>query len=820
MSAEELLSRLQQVRRNGSGWIALCPAHDDRSPSLSVREGDGGRVLLHCHAGCTAEQVCAALGLTVRDLMPLRENGRHAAPVRPPIMATYRYADEHGALLFEVVRMQPKSFRQRRPDGRGGWVWNLDGVRRVPYRLPEVAEAAKRGRAAFIVEGEKDADALASVGLTATTCPGGAGKWLGEYAECLRGAHVVVLPDNDEPGRKHAEQVARSLSGVAASVRVVELPDLPPKGDVSDWLAAGGNAKELKRLARETPLYVPTDESPCDPAADDWPEPIPLDVAHDLPGFPVEALPQVLGRFAVELAEELQVPNDLTGLGVLAACAVACARTAVVEGGPGWREPLCLYLCAAYPSGGRKSAAVAAIAEPILQREAEATERERPGVARRRSDRQALEHRADALRKKAARTDDPNARAELEEEARELAARLATTPVPMEPRFLADDATPERLAGLLAEQGGRIGVLSPEGAGLFEQVAGRYSDCPNLEVVLKAHAGDPIRVDRVGRPSEHVRDPAATLLLMVQPGVLRSLASRTAFRERGLLARFLWSVPTSRIGFRDLTPPPVSPSARDAYHALIGRLLERCLMPSADAPVLRLDADAAAAFLAFRARAEAWLRPGGRFEGLQDWCSKLPGLVLRVAALMHLTYHDDGRPIDRETMRAAQAIGDYAAAHAEAAFAAMGSDERMEGARELLDWLLRAEVRRFSVRDAMRACRRFQTAQEVEAPLQMLEERGWVRPVEGAERAGPGRKPSPEYEVNPAGQKGQTGQNAHFVLSVLSVRASDSAKTSGPEPSSRCAQCGGEAFGFEVCDECDPFAGDAVGREREMSDAS
>ena len=124
MSAEELLSRLQQVRRNGSGWVALCPAHDDRSPSLSVREGDGGRVLLHCHAGCTAEQVCAALGLTVRDLMPLRENERHAAPVRPRIMATYRYTDEHGALLFEVLRMQPKSFRQRRPDGRGGWVWN------------------------------------------------------------------------------------------------------------------------------------------------------------------------------------------------------------------------------------------------------------------------------------------------------------------------------------------------------------------------------------------------------------------------------------------------------------------------------------------------------------------------------------------------------------------------------------------------------------------------------------------------------------------------------------------------------------------------
>src|SRR5690606_471494 len=140
---------------------------------------------------------------------------------------------------------------QRVPDGRGGWIWRLGDVRRVLYRLPDVVRAVREGRTVYVVEGEKDADRLASMGLCATTAPGGAGKWRDEYTEPLRGARVVVLPDNDEPGRAHAEMVARALRAVSADVRVVHLPDLPEKGDVSDWLDAGGTAEELDTLARQ-----------------------------------------------------------------------------------------------------------------------------------------------------------------------------------------------------------------------------------------------------------------------------------------------------------------------------------------------------------------------------------------------------------------------------------------------------------------------------------------------------------------------------------------------------------------------------------------
>ncbi len=216
--------------------MARCPSHDDRQASLSVTEGDDRRALLHCHAGCVPEAIVAALDLQLADLFerPDRPSGPET---------TYRYVDEQGRLLFEVVRRPGKQFVQRRPDG-AGWTYNLNGTRRVLYRLAELAQDDAR-RAVFVVEGEKDADRLRELGMIATTNPGGAGKWRAEYAEHLRGRHVVVLPDDDEPGRRHAADVARSLHSIAADVRIVELPGVREKGDVSDWLDAGGTVEEL-----------------------------------------------------------------------------------------------------------------------------------------------------------------------------------------------------------------------------------------------------------------------------------------------------------------------------------------------------------------------------------------------------------------------------------------------------------------------------------------------------------------------------------------------------------------------------------------------
>lgn len=224
----------------------LCPAHNDRSPSLSVNRGNKG-VVLKCQAGCDTTEILRRLNLSMSDLFDEERNGK------PDIVATYDYVDEEGRLLFQVVRMVPKDFRQRRPAG-DGWEWRIADTRRVLYRLPRVLEAVQRGYTVFVVEGEKDVHAVEAVGETATCNAGGAGKWRDEYARMLADAEVVVVADKDEAGRKHARQVAASLDGIAASVVVAEARE---GKDVADHLAAGYTLEQLVLASAE-----PTTEEP------------------------------------------------------------------------------------------------------------------------------------------------------------------------------------------------------------------------------------------------------------------------------------------------------------------------------------------------------------------------------------------------------------------------------------------------------------------------------------------------------------------------------------------------------------------------------
>lgn len=240
--AAALVAHGAQPPRTANGpW--RCPAHDDHTPSLSVTTGPD-RVLLKCQAGCPTEGVVEALGLSMGDLF----DEERAKPDRPRIVATYSYVAEDGQLLYEVVRFDPKGFRQRRPDGKGGWIWNLQGVERVPYRLPEVIEAVDEGRRVFITEGEKDADALRRAGEAATCNAGGAGKWDPRWARYFIGAGVVIVADQDVPGYRHAQQVRDTLTPVAASVIVVQA--LTGK-DAADHLGAGRTVAEFEQIGDE-----------------------------------------------------------------------------------------------------------------------------------------------------------------------------------------------------------------------------------------------------------------------------------------------------------------------------------------------------------------------------------------------------------------------------------------------------------------------------------------------------------------------------------------------------------------------------------------
>lgn len=276
----KILNCLRSAQRHGDRYTALCPAHDDHNPSLSIREANDGRVLLKCHAGCSTESVVGAIGLTMADLFPPKAKTYPAKTKRKghknirEIEAIYDYCGENGALLYQAIRFKPKSFSQRRPDGNGGYLWNLDGVKKVPYRLPELLAA--ESPTVFIPEGEKDVDRLKELGIVATCNPMGAGKWLDDYNEPLRQREVIILPDNDAVGRKHAQQVARALSGIAESVRVLELPDLPESGDVVDWIEEqkeGGLendeiAERLYVMADNTDLWILDEQQKIDISLD------------------------------------------------------------------------------------------------------------------------------------------------------------------------------------------------------------------------------------------------------------------------------------------------------------------------------------------------------------------------------------------------------------------------------------------------------------------------------------------------------------------------------------------------------------------------
>jgi P4 family phage/plasmid primase-like protien len=275
MSLAEILKCVEAIthttsKKSGTGFVCRCPAHDDKNASLSISEGTDRRILLKCHAGCTFDSITAALSIKPADLFPAKNK-------QPPakIVATYPYHDADGQLRFQVCRYEPKDFRQRRPDPDkpDKWLWMMNGVDLVPYRLPELLAAAKAGETIFIAEGEKDVAALVQNGFVATCNAGGAGKWRESFARYFEHVKAVcIIADKDGPGRKHAAAVAASLKGKVPSVKVFELPDATGKTvkDAHDFFAAGGTVEELRQRAEAAKEFEPLANAAGGVTPNDW----------------------------------------------------------------------------------------------------------------------------------------------------------------------------------------------------------------------------------------------------------------------------------------------------------------------------------------------------------------------------------------------------------------------------------------------------------------------------------------------------------------------------------------------------------------------
>lgn len=276
MYISEVLSRFKSVKKTSNGYRAQCPYHNDRNPSLDISEKDG-KILVHCHAGCSAEDILRSVDLNMKDLFldsgaenhtknspkaKIQYNncdGIHGKSISGKVQCYYEYLDENGAPLYRKVRFEPKNFKIERFE-TGKWVSGISGVRRVLYNLPEVLKGISIGEAIYIVEGEKDAETLKKHNKIATCSSFGAGKskWTKKDSEVFKNANVIIIQDNDDIGKDFAKNIAISLSNIASSVKLIDLakiwPDIPKHGDVSDFLESH-TMDELEKLISDSAPY-------------------------------------------------------------------------------------------------------------------------------------------------------------------------------------------------------------------------------------------------------------------------------------------------------------------------------------------------------------------------------------------------------------------------------------------------------------------------------------------------------------------------------------------------------------------------------------
>jgi len=476
-------------------------------------------------------------------------------------------------------------------------------------------------------------------------------------------------------------------------------------------------------------------------------DPISLDLPI-LPTLPNGIFPGWAESFIDAVADATETPRELAAMMELGTIATALQRKFVVQVQPGYTEPFNLWPTPALPSGHRKTQVLHAVTRPLRQWEAGKLAELAPRIAEAQSAHETALARIGALRTKAARTDGSADYADLQHQIQDLESKIPE--IPNLPRLWAQDVTPEKLGALMAENDEAMGLISDEG-GLFDILAGRYSNgVPNLDLFLQSHAGAPVRVDRGSRPSVVLDTPALTLILSPQPDVLQGLASKPGFRGRGLLARFLFVLPQSKIGYRSGNTKPVPETISSDHDAHIRALL-RFKRPETGPYTIMLSDEASEEWREFAAQVEVSMREGGRFEQIQDWAGKLPGAAARIAGNLHVAELAFGTPADSklsiDTMRRALQFAAVLGAHAVAAFDLMGADEALKGARKLWSWIQRERKPQFTFRDCFNALRgTFPRTADLERPLEVLIERHHVALLESPPRPG---RPSRIYEVNP-----------------------------------------------------------------------
>lgn len=643
MGASQIRSALACGRQScdcsKAGVKTHCPGpshrNGDRNPSLGVEDKDG-KTLVSCYAGC--QQADVIVVLQERDLWPRKKEERAhartngAAPLQ--IVATYDYPDADGRLNFQVVRLEPKDFRQRRPNGRGGWEWKK-GDTSILYRLPEWFHH-DTDAIVFVVEGEKDADRLMALGIMATTHAGGAGKWSDGNSAWLAGRRVALIGDNDEAGRKDIARKLSSIPGSALACAEVKLDGLGEKGDVSDWLDGGGTPERLLKLAEDA-LSV---ERPADVRA----VPPPAVTA-----FPSAVLPSSMRGLITSGSKSIGVPAEFIGVPLLVLAGTAIGNAWEIELKGGWREGPNLYAAIVGDPGAKKTPALKAALRPIHQIQS------RLGV----------EYRT--------------ARANYDEEMAlwEKAPKKERGAPPEAPSFKhvwTSDSTTEALAEMLQGAKGLV-LFRDELVGWVKSMdayrsGGKGADRQHY---LSMWSRSPIKIDRKSSPAPIIVDrPCLSVVGGIQPDVLPDLLEHAA-RDDGFIDRLLFAYPD--IGADRWTDASIDEAAQAAVERLFSRLydLDGAEMPDGDIVprVARLGQKARALWSEWYDENAEEHRDERLPSSLKGTWAKLPSQLARLTLILHIGQAvDAGLPVpavvEDETLAEAVVLVDYFKEHTRA----------------------------------------------------------------------------------------------------------------------------------------------------------
>ena len=475
-----------------------------------------------------------------------------------------------------------------------------------------------------------------------------------------------------------------------------------------------------------------------------WNEPI-LFESLETPEIPADWLPGVLGEFASALAKASETPPALSVMTLLGVLSTALSGYCAVSPKPGWNEPVNIYTLIALPPANHKSLVVRSCTQPLWRWEKEQKKQRENDIKRQRAARKTEERILENLRNKAAKTEDPDEQRRLFEAI--IQQEMALTEISPLPVLFTNDATPESLTHLVAEQGGRLAIFSDEG-GILETLAGLYNHgSANIDILLKGIDGGEMRVHRKDRSA--ILNPYLTVVLTVQPIVIQNMSGKKAYLGKGVLERFLYVLPKSHLGYRTHNTPPLPSELQTAYDETIIALLNTRQQLEASAPrVWPLSPEADSAWRTFQMQLESELRPEGLLGSYPGWGGKLAGFTLRLAGLLHVAEHGlVGESISAATMQNALRLAEVLRLHALTVFQWMCRDSTSDDAQIVWHWIQSRSQGSFTqaeIRFALRNKKQGQSDRLMKA-LARLQERHLISPPVKLNT----RKPTTLYRVNP-----------------------------------------------------------------------